>query len=83
MRPTPQQQVRRLRPSFVGVVLLVPMLFVTVFSAPALGTAGTVVLVGAWVLAAAVSALLFTRRPRVVLALPMVHLAAWAAWVWL
>ncbi|GAB3251807.1 hypothetical protein GCM10027425_09920 [Alteromonas gracilis] len=83
MRPSPQQEARRLRPSFVGVVLLVPMLFVTLFSGPALGTAGTVLLVVAWVLALGLSGLLFTRRPRVVLALPALHLAAWAAWVWL
>lgn len=82
MPPASPADVRRLRPAFVGLVMMAAALFVTLASGAALGTPAVVGLAALWVLMLVAAMLLLTRRPWVVLALPLAHLGLWAVLVW-
>ena len=75
--PAPPPEVRRLRPSFVGVTGLACVLFLDLGAAPLLGVGWTVGLCVLWLVLLLVGIRRFMTSPRVVLALPVVGLVAW------
>ena len=76
--PAPPPDVRRLRPSFVGMTGLACVLFLDLGSATLLGAGWTVGLCALWLVLMLLGARLFMTRPWVVMLLPVVGLVAWA-----
>ncbi len=77
--PAPPPEVRRLRPSFVGITGLACVLFLDLGVASVLGVGWTVGLCVLWLVLLLVGVRLFMTKPRVVMALPLVGLVAWLA----
>ena len=73
----PPTEVRRLRPSFVGMAGLVCLLFLDLGAASVFGTPRTLTLVGVWLLLFLVACRQFLRRPPLVAAVPVVGFAVW------
>lgn len=79
--PAPPPEVHRLRPSFMGMTGLACVLFLDLGSATLLGAQWTIGLCVLWVMLLLVGIRTFMTRPRVVLLLPLVGLAAWVVGV--
>jgi hypothetical protein len=75
--PAPPPEVHRLRPSFVGMTGLACVLFLDLGSATLLGAEWTIGLCVLWLVLLLLGIRVFLTRPRVVLSLPLVGLAAW------
>jgi len=75
--PAPPPDVRRLRPSFVGMTGLACVLFLNLGSATLLGAGWTIGLCVLWLVLLLIGARSFMTQPWVVLLLPVVGLCAW------
>jgi len=75
--PAPPPDVRRLRPSFVGMTGLACVLFLNLGSATLLGAGWTIGLCVLWLVLLLIGARSFMTQPWVVLLLPVVGLGAW------
>jgi hypothetical protein len=75
--PAPPPEVHRLRPSFMGMTGLACVLFLDLGSATLLSAEWTIGLCVLWVALLLVGIRAFMTRPRLVLLLPLVGLAAW------
>ena len=79
--PAPPSEVHRLRPSIVGITGLACVLFLDLGSAELLGAGWTIGLCVLWLVLLLIGIRRFMTQPRVVLALPVVGLAAWVVGV--
>jgi hypothetical protein len=77
--PPPPTEVRRLRPSFAGMIGLACLLFLDLGASRTFGTALTLTLVGVWLVLFLVACRQFMRRPWVVAATPVVGFVVWLA----
>jgi hypothetical protein len=75
--PAPPPDVRRLRPSFVGMTGLACVLFLNLGSATILGAGWTIGLCVLWLVQLLIGVRSFMTRPWVVLLLPVVGFGAW------
>lgn len=73
----PPTEVRRLRPSFVGMTGMACLLFLDIGAAKAFGGSLTLTLLGVWLVLFLVACRQFMSRPWLVAAIPVVGFVIW------